>query len=448
MTTSLIRLLLAATCWSSVLVQSKKLTKESLKELAGSEFNLFVNFHSPRSVLPSDIDPRRSVSCSRLPFCPILRCPQCVALQPTWSALTKLVEEDAAASRSTIIASVDCTEENDVCNKEAVRGYPTLKIFRAHDASGTEYDGPRDLSSLLELLQKQLGLSIEKPVLKKEPDSPAPSKATFVVQSLSWQDLMEEDGDETHEDPVLNREDDIRPEIPEPISGLYELSDENYKKFLSKGRHFVKFFTPWCGHCQKLEPAWLKLADSLKHDKAASISRVNCETYPSVCGGFGVKGYPTMLWIVDGKVVSQYDGTRTHADLKKFVADNVAEDKDMTDEVRSEDHVAHLTDTTFDKVTGQGVSFVMFMAPWCGHCKRLSPIIDDLAIKFAADEDVRIAKIDCSQFDSLCTSHGVDGYPTLFLYKSGVKVTEYEGERSLQDIYSFIHSHLEVKDEL
>lgn len=385
-----------------------------------------------------------------------LRCPQCIALQPTWSALTKLVEEDEIASRSTIIASVDCSEENELCNKENVRGYPTLKIFRANDPAGTEYDGPRDLSSLLELLQKQLAIHIDKPVLRKEP-APSPasptssSKTTFVVQSLSWQDLLEEeDGDALQEDPVLNREDDILPDIPEPISGLYELNEDNFQKFLSKGRHLVKFFTPWCGHCQRLEPTWLKLADSLKHNKAASISRVNCETNPAVCDVFEVRGYPTILWIVDGKVVTKYDGTRTHSDLKKFITDRIAEDKDMTDEIRSEDHVAHLTDTTFNKVTGEGVSFVMFTAPWCGHCKRLSPIIDEVAIKFASagEADVRIAKIDCSQFDSLCTSHGVDGYPTLLLYKWGDKVAEYEGERTLSEIYSFIHDHLKGKDEL
>lgn len=335
-----------------------------------------------------------------------------------------------------------------------MRGYPTLKIFRARDPAGTEYDGPRDLYSLLELLQKQLGVDIPKPALRKEPASATASKATFVVQSMTLEELLEaeeEAGDEQNPDPVLvqAQDGDVQTQIPDPISGLHELNDKNYQKFLSKGRHFVKFFTPWCGHCKRLEPTWLKLAESLKHDKAALISRVDCEAYPRVCDVFEVKGYPTMLWIVDGKVDSRYDGSRTHADLKNFVADKIAEEKDLMDEeVQSEDHVALLTDRTFDKVTGQGVAFVMFMAPWCEHCKRLSPVINDLGIKFAAEKDVRIAKIDCSQFDSFCTSQGVDAYPTMFLYKAGVKVTEYEGERSLQDIYSFIHSHLEAKDEL
>lgn len=371
-----------------------------------------------------------------------------MALQPIWTRLTTLVQEDATASRTTIIGTVDCTKENELCNKEKVRGYPTLKIFRAFDPIGTEYDGPRDLSSLIELLQKQLALEIQKPGEQQEAE-PLSSKTTFLVKGMSWEEIDGDEGDEDpEEDAVLNREDDIRSLIPEPISGLYELNEDNYQKFLAKGRHLVKFFTTWCSHCQMLEPTWLKLANSLKYEKSASISRINCETYPHVCEEFEVKGYPTILWIVDGKVVSKYDGTRTHSDLKKFVIDKVTEDMESGGDVRSEDYTLQLTETSFDKAVSEGVSFVMFTAPWCSHCKRLSPIIDQLTIKFAPEKEVRIAQIDCSQFDSFCSGHGVDAYPTLILYKWGVRVEEYEGEMTLQDMHSFIQKHMTPKDEL
>lgn len=416
------------------LISARKLTKESFKTIVGGDSHLFINFHSPR-------------------------CPQCIALEPTWSSLTNLVDSrEEGAEPKLIIASVDCTKENELCNEEHITGFPTLKIFRAKDPQGTEYDGPRDLSSLLELLDKQLGLKITK-------------EQHAQLQTKNKKDPLRGFGDTTNEDEEagegddlyrpLNREDDIL--VPQATSGLYELSDENYEPFLSRGRHFVKFFAPWCGHCVRLAPTWMQLADSFKYDKSVKISKLNCDDYKSVCSDiFAIKGYPTLLWIVDGKVLEKYSGPRTVDDLKAFVSSKIEEDKYSSDTpARSEDIVSTFTDSTFRRGISKGLSLVVFTAPWCTHCKRLMPIIDDVAIKLSSStsdrkSDVKIAKVDCGEFDDLCNEKGVDGYPTIVLYRDGIKVTEYEfdGDASnmLQDIFDFVQKHLNrsqtVKQEL
>ena len=58
----------------------------------------------------------------------------------------------------------------------------------------------------------------------------------------------------------------------------------------------------------------------------------------------------------------------------------------------------------------QGVTFVKFFAPWCGHCKRLAPTWVQLADKYASTEGVTIAKVDCTSNDNknkeLCNAQG------------------------------------------
>lgn len=87
------------------------------------------------------------------------------------------------------------------------------------------------------------------------------------------------------------------------MNGLLELTEDTFDKHVSSGYHFVKFYAPWCGHCQKLAPTWEELANSLRNSKDVSISKVDCTQHRGVCGQFDIKGYPTLLWIEDGKKV-------------------------------------------------------------------------------------------------------------------------------------------------
>lgn len=197
------------------------------------------------------------------------------------------------------------------------------------------------------------------------------------------------------------------------------------------------------------------MANSLEYDRTVSISRIDCTQYRPICQDFEVKGYPTLLWIVDGKKVEKYSGSRSVEEFKKFIEEKTATEDKESDEDEEEEGkveevaVLQLTGNSFNHGIEKGVTIVKFFAPWCGHCKRLAPTWDDLAGKFATNPLAKVAKVDCTLDDSkdLCNEQGVDGFPTVFLYKNGEKLEEYNGSRTLDDLYEFVNKHVQIHDE-
>lgn len=95
-----------------------------------------------------------------------------------------------------------------------------------------------------------------------------------------------------------------------------------------------------------------------------------------------------------------------------------------------------------DIVTNNGKdTLIEFYAPWCGHCKKLTPIYEELGDKLA-DEDVEIVKFDASNND-VPAPYEVKGFPTLFWAPKDSKdfPEKYEGGRELDDFVKYIAKH-------
>jgi protein disulfide-isomerase A6 len=103
--------------------------------------------------------------------------------------------------------------------------------------------------------------------------------------------------------------------------------------------------------------------------------------------------------------------------------------------------VIDLIPTNFDKIVLSGKpALVEFFAPWCGHCKNLAPVYEQLAQDFASKKDsVTIAKVDADAEKSLGKRFGIQGFPTLKYFNGKDETPEdYNGGRDLESLTKFL----------
>jgi len=421
-------------------------------------------------------------------------CGHCKRLKPEFEkSAGDLLKNDPPVT----LAKVDCTEAGkDVCNRFEVRGYPTLKIFRNGELSA-DYNGPREAAGITKYMKAQVGpasraiadvAAAEKSLAKEEvvvyyfgaedkdlaktfekvaaklretvsfAHSASEEVAKAAGQALNSVVLIRPKFLQTKLEPTFEVYDGAATDktsmegwINKHYHGLtgYRTTD-NAKDFA--GPSVVAYYGVDYVKNIKGTNYWrnrvMKVCKQFTDFKCAVSNKDDFQQELTEFGYDYVSGAAPVVTARNAagkkfKMEEEFSVDTFTAFMTKLQAGELEpylKSEPVPD--NSANNVKVAVGKNFDELVTNNKKDVLveFYAPWCGHCKKLTPVYEELGEKMAG-EDVEIVKMDATAND-VPPQFNVRGFPTLFwLPKSSKTPKSYEGGRELDDFVKYIAEH-------
>jgi len=414
-------------------------------------------------------------------------CGHCKALAPEYAKAAGILAE----KESTIaLAKLDATEEPKIAEQFEVRGYPTLKFFR--NGKDTEYNGGRTADTIVSWLEKKTGPPAKTLATVDE------AKA-FVADNdiavIGFFDSVDSDGAKAFLAAAGNMDDypfgiateaavlaeykaagvvifknfdegrnDLEGEVTEEsvaafVAGnslplVVDFSQDTAQKIFSGDikSHLLLFMSAAAeDHAAKVEIA-RGIAKDHKGQMLFVTINTDEEDHKRIMEFFGMEEseLPSMRIIKLEEDMSKFKPASTElsdSNIRAFVKSYLAGELKphlMSEEIPEDwdkEPVKVLVAKNFEEVakdTSKDV-LVEFYAPWCGHCKQLTPIWDKLGEKYKDHESILIGKMDSTANE--LEDIKVQGFPTIkLIQKETNKIIDYNGERTLDGFVKFLES--------
>ncbi|CDP10927.1 unnamed protein product [Coffea canephora] len=422
-------------------------------------------------------------------------CGHCKKLAPEYEkAASILSKEDPPL----ILAKVDANEEKNkaLATEFGVSGFPTMKILRFGGSVVQDYKGPREADGIVAYVKKQSGPASVEIKTAEDATSFVDEKKIVIVgvfpefsgekfdNFTTVAERLRSDYEFGH---VLDAKLLPRGElsISAPTVRLFKPFDELVVDFQEFNvDDLVKLIEESSVPLVTLfnndpnnHPFVIKFFNT-EHDKAMLFLNFSSENidafkskYRDVAEQYKGKGIAFLLGDLEASQGAfQYFGLKEDQvpliviqtnDGEKYLKTHLEPDhiaswvKDYKDghvkpykksepipEVNNEPVKVVVADTLQDFVFNSGKNVLLeFYAPWCGHCKKLAPILDEVAVSLENDADVVIAKIDATANDIPQGTFEVKGYPTLYFKSASGNILQYDGDRTKEDIIEFIQKN-------
>ncbi|RIW37745.1 thioredoxin [Bacillus salacetis] len=101
--------------------------------------------------------------------------------------------------------------------------------------------------------------------------------------------------------------------------------------------------------------------------------------------------------------------------------------------------ITHATDQTFQNEVGSGLVLADFWAPWCGPCKMIAPVLEELDADMG--DKVKIVKVDVDENQETAGNFGVMSIPTLVVLKDGEVVEKVIGFQPKEALAELLNKH-------
>lgn len=416
-------------------------------------------------------------------------CGHCKQLAPEYAKAAKILTERESKIK---LAKVDATEESELAEEFSVRGYPTLKFFRS--GSPIEYGGGRQADDIVSWLVKKTGPAAKELETVEAAEEFLKEHNVAVVGFFTDRETAEAKAFLSTANAVddypfaITKSEDLFRKY-ETSSGkviLFKQFDEgkaifdgtydeaSLKKFVAAQAlplvvdfnhesaqkifggeiksHLLMFLSKEAGHFEKFAEPAKEVAKKFREKVLFVSINSDEEDHQRILEFFGMKKeeVPAMRIIQLQEDMAKFKPEKddlSAANIEDFVSkfldgklkqhllsQDLPEDWDKTP-------VKTLVASKFDEIAFDKTKdvFVEFYAPWCGHCKQLAPIFDQLGEKFKDSETVVVAKMDATANELEHTK--ITSFPTLKLYKKGDNsVVDYNGERTLEGMTKFLES--------
>jgi thioredoxin 1 len=106
------------------------------------------------------------------------------------------------------------------------------------------------------------------------------------------------------------------------------------------------------------------------------------------------------------------------------------------------DNITHVSDASFDAdvLKSDTPVLVDFWAEWCGPCKMIAPVLEEVAVSHAGR--IKIAKVDVDDNREIAAKYGIRGIPTLMIFKNGELAAQKVGALSKAQLTAFVDSQV------